>query len=38
MRVSFGLASNFADAAALVAFAERYRDVPADGATGRPRR
>jgi selenocysteine lyase/cysteine desulfurase len=37
MRVSFGLASNFADAAALVAFAERYRDVPADGATGRPR-
>ena len=38
MRVSFGVASNFADAAALVAFAARYRDVQADSATGVPRR
>jgi selenocysteine lyase/cysteine desulfurase len=28
MRVSLGLASNFADAYALVAFVERYRDTP----------
>jgi selenocysteine lyase/cysteine desulfurase len=38
MRVSFGIASNFADAAALIALAERYRDVEADRATGRPLR
>ena len=38
MRVSFGIASDFADAAALIAFAEQYRDVAADGATGRPQR
>ena len=36
MRVSFGIASNFADAAAIVALTERYRDVAADRATGRP--
>jgi selenocysteine lyase/cysteine desulfurase len=28
MRVSLGLASNFADAHALIAFAERFRDLP----------
>ena len=38
MRVSLGVASTFADAAALVAFAARYRDVQADSATGVPRR
>jgi selenocysteine lyase/cysteine desulfurase len=36
MRVSLGLASNFADAYALIAFAERFRDVPADRVTGAP--
>ncbi|HNV03808.1 MAG TPA: aminotransferase class V-fold PLP-dependent enzyme [Vicinamibacterales bacterium] len=36
MRASFGLASNFADAYALVAFAERFKDVPADPVTGAP--
>jgi selenocysteine lyase/cysteine desulfurase len=30
MRVSLGLASNFADAYALMAFAESFRDVPCD--------
>ena len=34
MRVSFGIASNFADAAAIVALTERYRDVAT--AIGRP--
>jgi molybdenum cofactor sulfurtransferase len=36
MRASPGLASNFADAYALIAFVERYRDVPADSLTGAP--
>jgi selenocysteine lyase/cysteine desulfurase len=30
MRVSLGLASNFRDAYALIAFAERFRDMPGD--------
>jgi selenocysteine lyase/cysteine desulfurase len=30
MRVSFGVASNFADAHALLTFCRRFRDVPAD--------
>ncbi len=38
MRASLGLASNFADAYALAAFAERFRDVPADPVTGAPKR
>jgi selenocysteine lyase/cysteine desulfurase len=37
MRASLGLASNFADAYALVSFAERFRNVPADPATGAPK-
>ena len=31
MRVSLGLASNFADVYALISFTERFRDVPGFG-------
>lgn len=34
MRVSLGIASNFADAYALLAFCERFRDVPIDAIEG----
>jgi len=36
IRVSLGLASNFADAYALIAFTETFRDVPSDTTTGSP--
>ena len=34
MRASLGLASNFSDAYALIAFAERHRDLPSDLLSG----
>ncbi len=36
MRVSLGLASNFADVYALMTFVERYRDVPRDQVSSAP--